>query len=352
MENYGWSDIKGSTNAPYINNVLLPQASYCEQYYNPSNFGCSLLSYLWIEAGTAFGISTYDAWCDDGPLVNHQPTTNHLTSLLYRAGIPWKTYQEDITGTVVPLDNYAGYAVRHNPFVYFDDATGTNNPYDPYGIAHNRPFSELPADLSNHTTPRYIFITPNVCNDMHNSCAPYTNNIQQGDAWLAAQLPMIMQSYAYSNNGAIFITWDDAAGAPVPLGMLVLSPLARGHGYASTNRYTHSSLLRSLQEVFQVTPWLGDAANATNLSELFLPTTNSPPGPLRIAGISPRPGAVDLTMSGLNTNAPAVIEASTNLVVWVPVATNQPSNTSMTISITNPPGGGPERSFRVKQTLP
>jgi hypothetical protein len=352
MENYGWSAIKGSTNAPYINNVLLPQASYCEQYYNPSNFSCSLLSYLWLEAGTTFGITTYDTYCDDPPSVNHQSTTNHLTSLLYRAGIPWKTYQEWIPGTVVPLVNYAGYAVRHNPFVYFDDATGTNNPNDPYGIAHNRPFTELAADLSNHTTARYIFITPDICNDMHDTCSPLNNNIQQGDAWLAAQLPKIMASDAYSNNGAIFITWDDAGGAPVPLGMIVLSPLARGHGYASTNRFTHSSLLRTLQEIFHVSPWLGDAANATNLSDLFLPVTDSPPGPLRFRGISSLTGAaVALDLAGLDTNAPVIVQTSTNYVDWVPVTTNQPSGPAMTISLTNPTPAQP-RSFRAKQSLP
>ena len=35
MENHNWSTIKGSSSAPYINNTLLPLASYCEQYYNP-----------------------------------------------------------------------------------------------------------------------------------------------------------------------------------------------------------------------------------------------------------------------------------------------------------------------------
>ena len=35
MENHNWSDFKGAPNAPYLNGVLLPQASYAEQYYNP-----------------------------------------------------------------------------------------------------------------------------------------------------------------------------------------------------------------------------------------------------------------------------------------------------------------------------
>jgi len=38
MENHNWSDIKGSSSAPYINNTLLPMASHAEQDYNPQAF--------------------------------------------------------------------------------------------------------------------------------------------------------------------------------------------------------------------------------------------------------------------------------------------------------------------------
>jgi hypothetical protein len=48
----------------------------------------------------------------------------------------------------------------------------------------------------------------------------------------------------------------------------VLSPLAKV-GYKSTTAFTHSSTLRTIQEIFGVTPFLRDAANATDLSEFF-----------------------------------------------------------------------------------
>src|ERR1043165_4189247 len=67
MENHNWSSIKGSADAPYINNTLLPMASYAEQYYNPPNIHPSEPNYLWLEAGTNFGVT------DDGlPSANHQ----------------------------------------------------------------------------------------------------------------------------------------------------------------------------------------------------------------------------------------------------------------------------------------
>jgi hypothetical protein len=51
--------------------------------------------------------------------------------------------------------------------------------------------------------------------------------------------------------------------------MIVLSPDAKGGGYSNTIHYTHSSTLRTVEEIFGVTPLLGDAANATDLSDLF-----------------------------------------------------------------------------------
>lgn len=273
MENQPWSSVKGSANAPYMNKVLLPQASYCSQYYNEHNYTWSLPTYLWLEAGTDFGIND-----DNPPSVNHQSTTNHLVSLLNRKGISWKTYQEDITGTVVPLTDAYPYAVRHNGFVYFDDVTGTNHSNYAYGIAHIRPYSELAADLTNNTVARYNFITPNLCDDMHDSCSPISDEVLQGDTWLSQELPKILNSSAYTNNGVIFITWDDPGVPSTPIGLIVLSPLARGNGYVSSAHYSHSCLLRTIQEMLQVTPLLGDAANATNLSELFLSAPSAPTG--------------------------------------------------------------------------
>jgi hypothetical protein len=56
MENHNWSQIKGSSSAPYINNTLLPMASHAEQYFNPPGIHPSLPNYLWLEAGTNFSV--------------------------------------------------------------------------------------------------------------------------------------------------------------------------------------------------------------------------------------------------------------------------------------------------------
>ena len=277
MENHDWSQIKDNEDAPYLNTVLLPMAAYANQYYNPPKLHPSEPNYLWLEAGTNFSVTN-----DENPDVNHQSTTMHLVTLLKQKGISWKSYQEDISGTDCPLVNEGLYTPKHNPMIFFDDVTDTNNPNSTYCIAHIRPFSELAVDLQNNTIARYNFITPNLCNDMHgdwlchfsNGIRISSNPIRDGDEWLANNVPNILSSQAYVNGGVLFIVWDEgtdeAASQDGPIGMIVLSPNAKGGGYSNTIHYTHSSLLRTVQEIFGVTPLLGDAAQATDLSDLFV----------------------------------------------------------------------------------
>jgi len=67
----------------------------------------------------------------------------------------------------------------------------------------------------------------------------------------------------------VFITWDEGEGSDGPIGMIGLSPYARGKGYSNAIPYTHSSTLRTLEEIYGVSPLLGAAQNATDLSDLF-----------------------------------------------------------------------------------
>ena len=175
--------------------------------------------------------------------------------------------------------------------VFFDDVTDSNNLNSQYCISHIRPYSELASDLENNTVARYNFITPNLCNDMHDC------GVEAGDAWLSREVPKILASQTYQNGGAIFITWDEGEGDDGPIGMIVLSPLAK-RNYSNSTRYTHSSTLRTIQEIFGVTPFLGDAANATDLSDLFM----APTGPV----VSLGPGDANFPNQGINRrNQPA-----------------------------------------------
>jgi hypothetical protein len=262
MENHNWSSIKGSASAPYINKMLLPMASHAEQYFNPPGIHPSEPNYLWLESGQNFKILD-----DNLPSVNHQSSTQHLVTQMKAAGISWMAYQEDISGTDCPLGNVNKYAPKHDPFVFFDDVTAGNDAGSAYCISHVRPYTQLTTDLTGGTVAQYNFITPNLCNDMHDNCTG--DAIAQGDTWLSTEVPKILAAPSYTNGGVLFITWDESELGDFPVGMIVLSPLAKGGGYSNSIKYTHGSTLRSVQEIFGLTPLLGDAANQKDLSDLF-----------------------------------------------------------------------------------
>src|SRR5439155_19433911 len=88
--------------------------------------------------------------------------------------------------------NFSLYDVSHDPFVFFDDVTQNNNPSAPRCLQHVRPYAELQTDLINDTVARYNFITPHLCHDMHNTCAPLNDPVRQGDVWLSTEVPKIL----------------------------------------------------------------------------------------------------------------------------------------------------------------
>jgi hypothetical protein len=287
---------------------VLATASGVNPHIHPSE-----PSYIWSEAGTNFGVANDNA--PYGTNGNNQSTTAHLTSYLHQAGHSWKSYQEDIdtdsAGNVLPqsqwispinnrsstyttvANTYNGskqydYAVKHNPPAFFTDTNGGNNATSTNPAAvYYAPLQQLQADLNNNSVAQYNWITPNQFNDMHTSLTGGYKSltgdnaaVKQGDDFLAAIVPTIMASQAYKNNGAIIIWNDESEGTNADdfthtIMEIVISPLAKGHGYASSLNYTHSSDLKTMQEIFQVGPLLGDAATAgtNDLSDMFLPNT-------------------------------------------------------------------------------
>jgi phospholipase C len=268
MENSDWAQIHGNSSAPYINSLLTnPHASYCTQYFNPSNLHPSEPNYVWLEGATnTFSDMTFTQ--DDSQITSATTTSGqHLATLMTAANVTWREYAEGVDGTSCPLADNPGinFIVRHVPYVFFQDVVG-NPPSatNPTCIQHIRPYTELQGDLQNDKVAQYNFITPNGIDDGHDSDVPTQ------DAWLAKQVPTIMSSKAYTDGGVIFITWDecDCPQSDVPIGMIAISPFAKGNS-TSTKMYDHSSLVRTTEEIFGLTPMLNNAATATDLSDLF-----------------------------------------------------------------------------------
>jgi len=130
--------------------------------------------------------------------------------------------------------------------------------------------------------PRSVLITPNLCHQGHEGIYPCAlsepaDNTARSDAWLEQNVTVILESKAYKKGGALFIICDEAEDtnqfSDGPIGVFLLSPFAKGGGkkpYSVNIHYDHSTL-KTMQEIFGVTPLLRAAGDkkTVDLSDLF-----------------------------------------------------------------------------------
>ena len=185
---------------------------------------------------------------------------------------------------------------------------------------------------------------------MHDTTPGSTSTRIQGDHWLSNTIPMILASAAYTNGGAIFVTWDEGSvsGGPVeddgPIGMIVVSPHGKGGGYTNKISYNHSSTLRTMQDIFGVRPYLGDAARANDLSDLFRIVKLSAP-----ATITNR--QFRYTATNLFSGKTNIFQYTTNLATtngWTGLFTNVVATNSYNY-IDTKASNSPYRFYRVIQ---
>ena len=104
------------------------------------------------------------------------------------------------------------YATRHNPFVYFHGIIDT--PSCEQRVVN---LTALDTDLASiATTPNYVFITPNLCNDGHDGgeagrCVDgEPGGLVSADRFLQALVPRIVASPAFRRDGLLIITFDES----------------------------------------------------------------------------------------------------------------------------------------------
>jgi hypothetical protein len=253
------------------------------------------------------------------------PAAAHTAGLtigdqLARAGRHWKSYQESLPpdgpdkvnfsdgvftdstdfSKILPALNpplsqssvVALYAAKHNPFVYFRSVQEGFDPNNSFrNVAGFDGQEGLFADLRAGRVPAFSFIAPNQCNDQHgrgNAGAfcnydPSDNGTQaglnpalifRGDVMVRKLVSAIKNSPAWSQGrNAIVVMWDENDYSTAPNTnqvMLVVDTNYGTHGKTSSKRYTHFSLLKSLESGFGL-PCLNHAcdANVDVMSDLF-----------------------------------------------------------------------------------
>jgi len=189
MENHAYGEVVGSTSAPYFNSVI-SSGALGESYFAVAH--PSLPNYLSLVGASTFGITSDCTTC--------WVTAPNIADRVETAGSTWKAYMESMPSPCFVGDSYP-YVQKHDPLIYFNDIR-TNATRC---AQHIVPYSQMSTDLkSTTTTPNYAFITPNMCNDTHD-CAVGT-----GDAWLKAQVPVILGSPAFKTQHSLLaIVWDE-----------------------------------------------------------------------------------------------------------------------------------------------
>jgi len=248
-ENEGYSQVVGSSSAPYINNTLIADYGLAEKYYGFGHFSAD----NYVEMTSGQGSCGFDATSNQSCFqdAEYQSSLSYPSIFGQLPSGASQTLAEGMAGKCEYGDNSANeYAQRHNPMTYYADSLTECNSSDV-------PLSGTLASAVGNTVP-FTMIIPNLCDDGHTSCAPDNNQVKQQDDWLSSNLPSVLSSSQFTSGSmVIFITWDEDTGTtPGPttqpsnhVPLLILDHNETAGTTDTTTTFTHDSLLKSTMQL-------------------------------------------------------------------------------------------------------
>lgn len=217
----------------------------------------SLPNYVLLTSGSTNGVTSDSA--PDGN-VEIEGTAN-LPDQLDAAGIPWRAYMESM-GSPCTMSDVGEYTVHHDPFVYYQTMQSNPARCAQRVVDFEAHFA---SDLASGAY-RYMWITPDDCDNMH-SCA-----VSVADAWLQRVVTQIQAADAYKSGGAIFVVGDEgstrflsAAGNVVAIWA---SPKLARPSMVSNTAFDHRSYVATIEDAFGI-PRLPATVDATPMDEFF-----------------------------------------------------------------------------------
>ncbi|KAJ7123634.1 phosphoesterase family-domain-containing protein [Mycena epipterygia] len=177
-----------------------------------------------------------------------------VIDLLEDKKISWATYQENMPadafyGFSFTAPNYGNasaapypyYMRKHNPLIIYDSIS-----QDPTRSGRIRNFNDFANDVVNGTLPQWVFVTPNMINDAHDTTIDFAASFLE--YWL---LPLLTDPRVNDDETLILLTFDEnetgviqntifslALGGVVPLKL---------RGTTDDTLYTHYSSLSTVQ---------------------------------------------------------------------------------------------------------
>jgi phospholipase C len=247
-ENRSFSGLVNNPSAPYINQ-LLSQGSYAANYT-----AVSKNPYIALTSGSLTHIPNS---CN--PQISKcQTLVANITDEIEASGRTWDMYAESMPKSC-DFKNTKQYTVRHNPFLFYPSISGNVKQCKNQIVS----YSDLQSDINSKSLPDYVFISPNLCNDMHNC------NINTGDKWLSVNVPKILSSYAFTKQRSLLIiTWDEGNKHDNRVLTIFLGPAAK-QSYISHTPYNHYSILRTVEAVWGLKPLTTNDGNASVMKDML-----------------------------------------------------------------------------------
>ncbi|KAL0077884.1 phosphoesterase family-domain-containing protein [Phycomyces blakesleeanus] len=150
-------------------------------------------NYVAAAGGSNFGI-------DDDDYYNIPAEQSSIFDLLENKQLTWRLYQEGIPKIGFTGDNSGHYVRKHNPAVSYDsiglDKKRLRN------IVHS---DELAKDIASGDLANWMFYTPDMLNDGHDTNATYAGN------WLDKFYHSTLKNKKLLDKTLILLTFDEAA---------------------------------------------------------------------------------------------------------------------------------------------
>ncbi|MGH3257490.1 MAG: alkaline phosphatase family protein [Streptosporangiaceae bacterium] len=226
LENHAADHVIGDPAAPYMT-YLANTYGQATDYFGVTH--TSEPNYIAATSGSTWDSNNDNGWYTQNAYPPGQYPHTNIVDELEAAHIPWAAYMQAMPTAGYlpdswPSSSNALYVSKHNPFILYNDIR-----LNPARAANIKPYTDMAADLNGPNPPRYVWISPDECDNMHGGIytavpgfadtpCPY-NNVAgdsfdealkaDADAFVKTAVQTIMSSRAWTGNSVIFIVADE-----------------------------------------------------------------------------------------------------------------------------------------------
>ncbi len=300
MENYGYPNIIGNSNAPHINALINdPQSALFTQSYcltHPSQ-----PNYVMLYSGYNQGIT------NDNIASNTPFHSCNLGASLISNGYTFIGYSESLPSAGSLVATSGNYGRKHCPWTNWQAVSGTNT-VDP--IIH-QPYTSFPTNINYSTLPTVSFVIPNLADDMHNPTFPTPNYaataVSNGDTWFYNNLTDYI-NWAKTNNSLFILTFDEDEGiniGGISTSTNQITTIFVGqmiHGGSYTTHINHYNVLRTLEDMYTL-PYCDSSANYNPITTCWVSTMGIEENSIsERVSLFPNPAKESLTLDFYSTS--------------------------------------------------